>query len=104
LTEPVVGGCNLEFSLETDANLLVSYTTTRDLVKFQWSNVPLGPRSTSRLIIPQCEDQSYQDQLEYSVYVKYLTGNDLSVGGYFSALQLMLTAEDVRSNGVQVKL
>ncbi|XP_055995363.1 transmembrane 7 superfamily member 3-like isoform X2 [Ostrea edulis] len=99
---PVVGGCNLEFSLETDANLLVSYTSTRDLIEFQWSNIPLGSRSTSRIITPQCEDQFYQDTLEYSVYVKYLSGNDLSTAGYFSALQQMLTAEDVMANGIQL--
>lgn len=99
---PLIGGCNLEFPLEIDANLLVSYTTTKNLVEFQWANVPLGPRSTPRQIIPTCEDQVYQDWLEYSIYVRYLSGNNLSPESYFKALKKMLTPEDIIKNGVKL--
>ncbi|XP_061178645.1 transmembrane 7 superfamily member 3-like [Saccostrea echinata] len=94
--EPLVGGCNLEFSLEVDANLHVSYTTTKNLVEFQWSNIPLRNRSAQ----PDCEDRSFQDMLEYNIYVKYLSENDFTTGEYFSTLKQMMTAEDVLANGV----
>lgn len=104
LLAPLIGGCNLEFPLENDANLLVSYTTTKNIVEFQWANTPLGPRSIPRQIIPTCEDQVYQDLLEYSIHVRYLPGNNLSPERYFEALKKMLTPEDIIQNGVKVKI
>ncbi|XP_078333820.1 transmembrane 7 superfamily member 3-like [Crassostrea virginica] len=94
--EPFVGGCNLEFSMENDANLLVSYTETQNLVEFQWSNVPLGPRSGPPNI-PTCDNQTSQKTLEYAVYALYLT--DRSPQAYFTAMRKMMTARDVMENG-----
>ncbi|XP_062597107.1 transmembrane 7 superfamily member 3-like [Saccostrea cucullata] len=94
--EPLAGGCNLEFSLEDDANLRVSYTTTKNLVEFQLSNIPLRNRSAH----PSCEEKSSQNMLEYSIYVKYLSENDFTSGEYFSTMKQMMTAEDVMTNGL----
>ena len=86
--------------MENDANLLVSYTETQNLVEFQWSNVPLGPRSGSPNI-PTCDNQTSQKTLEYSVYALYLT--DRSPKAYFTAMRKMMTARDVMENGRMVK-
>ena len=86
--------------MENDANLLVSYTETKNLVEFQWSNVPLGPRSGPPNI-PTCDNQTSQNTLEYAVYALYL--NDHSPQAYFTAMRKMMTARDIMENGRMVK-
>ncbi|KAJ8298736.1 hypothetical protein KUTeg_022796, partial [Tegillarca granosa] len=87
--DPLPGGCNLEFNLENDPNIHIQYTTHATTIQFQWGNVG-QPQGSS------CELPNFQNQLEYEIYVAYLTENDFSERTYFSVVKSLKT---IRNNG-----
>ncbi|KAK3591855.1 hypothetical protein CHS0354_005055 [Potamilus streckersoni] len=94
--DPLPGGCNIEYDLENDPELhLQSSTPLTSNVLFQWANVGFS-RSDSP---PNCEFSVPQITLEYSVYVRFISGNDFSEDAYIDAVQSMITVGNLKDHG-----
>lgn len=94
--DPLPGGCNLEFNLENDPNIHIQYTTHATTIQFQWGNVGQPPGSS-------CELPNFQNQLEYEIYVAYLTENDFSESTYFTVVKSVLSTEQITRYGKKLK-
>ncbi|XP_069484191.1 transmembrane 7 superfamily member 3 isoform X2 [Ambystoma mexicanum] len=99
--DPVPGGCNLEFSLDTDPNLYLEYNIYETIVKFAPANLGSARGATP----PLCDGNTGPDsrwRLQYDVYQYFLPENDLQEAAILSHMQKMSQVQPVMANGVKL--
>ena len=102
ISDPLPGGCNLEFNLELDPNLPVLIKPNIASLEFQYANVPLPTNTRRPPPVPLCENSTLQSQLTYTLYVYYMQGGDFSKESYFDAVESMMTVSQVQKHGRKV--
>lgn len=93
-SDPIPGGCNMEFSVEIAPYLITSFTESVIIVDSQPASAPV-PRDRAPVV---CESQ----QVHHEMYHMFLTERDFTCDSYFGALLKMMTVQDVQSNGKKV--
>ena len=88
---PVPGGCNMEFDLEISPFQKLTATEAMIIVDSQPSSVPKN-------IKPNCGNNS----VHHDSYRLYLSAQDFTPDSYFSAIQKMLTPEEIMKNAQKV--
>ena len=101
-SDPLPGGCNLEFNLELDPNLPLVTKPNIASLEFQYANVPPPTNTRRPPPVPLCENSTLQSQLTYTLYVYYLQGGDFSEDSYFDAVRSMMTVSQVQKHGRKV--
>uniref|UniRef100_S4RQT3 Uncharacterized protein n=1 Tax=Petromyzon marinus TaxID=7757 RepID=S4RQT3_PETMA len=85
-SDPVPGGCNLEYDMEVDPNLRLSYNLYETVLEFAPANLGY-PRGS---VPPACDQDKGPEsrwRLEYDVYQTFLEEGDLGVDSLLSALR-----------------
>uniref|UniRef100_J3S1C1 Transmembrane 7 superfamily member 3-like n=1 Tax=Crotalus adamanteus TaxID=8729 RepID=J3S1C1_CROAD len=96
--DPIPGGCNLEFDLETDPNLYLEYNVAETHIKFAPANLGYARGSNP----PPCDLGTGLDtrwRLYYDVYQYFLPENDLSEATFVSHMKRMSEAQSIRAHG-----
>lgn len=97
-TDPIPGGCNVEFNFENDPNFHLTFDSSKTLMLYQWSS-----HGRNRSVIPNpnaCEKLTRP--LRYDLYVYYLPGNDWTLQKYFDGIKKMMTVESILQYGRKI--
>ncbi|XP_061060392.1 transmembrane 7 superfamily member 3 isoform X2 [Eubalaena glacialis] len=100
-SDPIPGGCNLEFDLDIDSNIYLEYNFFETTIKFAPANLGHA-RGTDA---PPCDVKTGQDsrwRLQYDVYQYFLPENDLTEEALLRHLQRMAEVPQVQANAVKV--
>ncbi|XP_036889721.1 transmembrane 7 superfamily member 3 isoform X2 [Sturnira hondurensis] len=100
-TDPVPGGCNLEFDLDIDPNIYLEYDFFQTTIKFAPANLGYARGTES----PPCDVRMGQDtrwRLQYDVYQYFLPENDLTEEALLTHLQRMAEVPHVTANAIKV--
>ncbi|XP_054941692.1 transmembrane 7 superfamily member 3 [Physeter macrocephalus] len=100
-SDPIPGGCNLEFDLDIDSNIYLEYNFFETTIKFAPANLGHA-RGTDA---PPCDVKTGQDsrwRLRYDVYQYFLPENDLTEEALLRHLQRMAEVPQVQANAVKV--
>ncbi|KAM9824465.1 transmembrane 7 superfamily member 3 [Neosynchiropus ocellatus] len=101
-TDPVPGGCNIEFNLEVDPNVHLHYNLYETAISFAPANLGYvrgGPP-------PSCDTTTGADtrwRLEYDVYQYFLPENDLSERSLFSGIQAVADPRGMALRGKRIQ-
>ncbi|XP_078270989.1 transmembrane 7 superfamily member 3-like [Rhinoraja longicauda] len=99
--DPVPGACNLEFILENDPNLHLTYNVYETAVSFAPANL-----GTERGIVPPaCDvetDGHTRWRLTYELYQYFLPENDLSDGSLSDGMSKMSSVQGIMANGRKI--
>ena len=93
LLAPVPGGCNMEFDLETSPFQKLIVTEAIVIVDAE-------PASATKEVKKNCE----RNQVQHEAYRLYLSAQDFSSASYFSAIENMLTPEEIVKKAEKVSL
>ncbi|XP_029833680.3 transmembrane 7 superfamily member 3 isoform X1 [Ixodes scapularis] len=96
-SEPLPGGCNLEFPVEVSPFLRLSLGSADATLEFQHASAG-APREAPP---PQCDGGL--SSFRYDPYLYYLDQWDFSESHYFDALSRMLDPASIRSNAHAVR-
>ncbi|KAJ8786056.1 hypothetical protein J1605_006636 [Eschrichtius robustus] len=99
-SDPIPGGCNLEFDLDIDSNIYLEYNFFETTIKFAPANLGHA-RGTDA---PPCDVKTGQDsrwRLQYDVYQYFLPENDLTEEALLRHLQRMAEVPQVQANAVK---
>ncbi|KAM7056952.1 transmembrane 7 superfamily member 3 isoform 2-T2 [Acridotheres tristis] len=99
--DPIPGGCNLEFDLEVDPNIYLSYTLVDIHIKFAPANLGYTRGANP----PSCDSgtgQSSRWRLRYDVYQYFLPENDLSEMVLMSHIRKMSGVQSIKANGIKM--
>ncbi|XP_002712742.3 transmembrane 7 superfamily member 3 isoform X2 [Oryctolagus cuniculus] len=100
-TDPIPGGCNLEFDLDIDPNIYVEYDFFETTVKFAPANLGYARGAAP----PSCDAGTGRDsrwRLQYDVYQYFLPENDLAEKVLLQHLQRMAEVSQVKASAVKV--
>ncbi|XP_045685850.1 transmembrane 7 superfamily member 3 isoform X1 [Phyllostomus hastatus] len=100
-TDPIPGGCNLEFDLDVDPNIYLEYDFFETTIKFAPANLGYARGTES----PPCDVSTGQDtrwRLQYDVYQYFLPENDLTEEALLKHLQRMAEVPHVTANAIKV--
>ncbi|XP_026666998.1 transmembrane 7 superfamily member 3-like isoform X2 [Ceratina calcarata] len=92
---PVPGGCNMEFATEIAPYARVQTLPELVVVDVQPPSMPL-----QSIALSKCGNTTNPVSVE--IYQMFLTEQDFSSLGYFSAISSMLTVQDIKTNGIEV--
>ncbi|XP_041113286.1 transmembrane 7 superfamily member 3-like isoform X1 [Polyodon spathula] len=96
--DPVPGGCNLEYNLDTEPNIYLHYNLFETIIRFAPANIGYARGQTA----PPCDVSSGQTSrkpLEYDVYQYFLPEGDLSEQVFIGHIQKMADIHKVVANG-----
>ncbi|KAM6437636.1 transmembrane 7 superfamily member 3 [Liasis olivaceus] len=99
--DPIPGGCNLEFNLETDPNLYLEYNLAETHIIFAPANLGYTRGANP----PSCDSGMTLDsrwRLYYDVYQYFLPENDLSEATFVSHMRKMSEVQSIRDHGSKV--
>ncbi|XP_043943663.1 transmembrane 7 superfamily member 3 [Protopterus annectens] len=99
--DPVPGGCNLEFSLETDPNIYLKYNIYETVLQFAPANVGYGRGKPE----PTCDVSTDEDsrwRLQYDIHQYFIPENDLSENTFLQHLQKMTDVKQIRLNSKKI--
>ncbi|XP_030070404.1 transmembrane 7 superfamily member 3 isoform X2 [Microcaecilia unicolor] len=99
--DPIPGGCNLEFNLETDPNIYLQYNLYETTIKFAPANLGYA-RGASPPLCDVNTDQNSRWRLQYDVYQHFLPESDFREAVLLSHLQNMSTVQLVKAYGIQL--
>ncbi|XP_043801040.1 transmembrane 7 superfamily member 3-like [Apis laboriosa] len=88
---PVPGGCNMEFNTEIAPYARMQTRDAMVIVDVQPASLPFNSMRRT------CE----KEPVEVKMYQMFLPEQDLSAETYFTGIVKMLTAEDIKKNGVK---
>ncbi|XP_035379512.1 transmembrane 7 superfamily member 3 [Electrophorus electricus] len=97
-TDPVPGGCNLEFPLENDPNIYLRYNLFETVIRFAPANIG----STRDVSPPACDvgtGSTTRWRLQYDVYQYFLPENDLSEQSLTSGMKKFASVSSMVGNG-----
>uniref|UniRef100_A0A3B3ZXW3 TM7S3/TM198-like domain-containing protein n=1 Tax=Periophthalmus magnuspinnatus TaxID=409849 RepID=A0A3B3ZXW3_9GOBI len=100
-SDPVPGGCNMEFNLNIDPNIYIHYNLYETTIRFAPANLGVVRGEPA----PACDATSgpfSRWRLEYDVFQFFLPENDLSEHSLFRALETVVDTEGMVSNGNKV--
>nr|XP_032833865.1 transmembrane 7 superfamily member 3-like [Petromyzon marinus] len=101
-SDPVPGGCNLEYDMEVDPNLRLSYNLYETVLEFAPANLGY-PRGS---VPPACDQDKGPEsrwRLEYDVYQTFLEEGDLGVDSLLSALRRLSSASGCEAFGSKMR-
>ncbi|XP_060550888.1 transmembrane 7 superfamily member 3 isoform X1 [Pantherophis guttatus] len=96
--DPIPGGCNLEFDLETDPNLYLEYNLAETHIIFAPANLGYARGANP----PSCDSETSLDsrwRLSYDVYQYFLPENDLSEATFVSHMRRMSEVQSIQAYG-----
>ncbi|XP_032077315.1 transmembrane 7 superfamily member 3 isoform X2 [Thamnophis elegans] len=96
--DPIPGGCNLEFDLETDPNLYLDYNLAETHIIFAPANLGYARGANP----PSCDSETGLDsrwRLSYDVYQYFLPENDLSEATFVSHMRRMSEVQSIQAHG-----
>nr|XP_032833908.1 transmembrane 7 superfamily member 3-like [Petromyzon marinus] len=102
-SDPVPGGCNLEYDMEVDLNLRLSYNLYETVLEFAPANLGY-PRGS---VPPACDQDKGPEsrwRLEYDVYQTFLDEGDLGVDSLLSALRCLSSASGCEAFGSKLSV
>ncbi|XP_077355867.1 transmembrane 7 superfamily member 3 [Festucalex cinctus] len=97
-TDPVPGGCNMEFNLNVDPNIYLRYNLFETTIQFAPANLGYERGSTP----PSCDTSTGTDtrwRLQYDVYQYFLPENDLSEVSLFRGVQAVADVDGMTESG-----
>ncbi|ELW72530.1 Transmembrane 7 superfamily member 3 [Tupaia chinensis] len=100
-TDPIPGGCNLEFDLDNDPNIYLEFNFFATTIKFAPANLGFARGADP----PPCDVGMGRDsrwRLQYEVYQYFLPENDLTEEVLLKHVQRMATVPDVKANAAKV--
>ncbi|XP_057557898.1 transmembrane 7 superfamily member 3 isoform X4 [Hippopotamus amphibius kiboko] len=100
-SDPIPGGCNLEFDLDIDPNIYLEYNSFETTIKFAPANLGHARDADP----PLCDTETGRDsrwRLQYDVYQYFLPENDLTEEALLRHLQRMAEVPLVQANAVKV--
>ncbi|KAM5262538.1 transmembrane 7 superfamily member 3 [Ctenodactylus gundi] len=100
-TDPIPGGCNLEFDLDVDPNIYLEYNFFVTTIKFAPANLGYA----RGVHPPPCDVGTGQDvrwRLQYDVYQYFLPENDLTEDMLLQHLQRMAQVSQVKAHAIKV--
>ncbi|XP_061523554.1 transmembrane 7 superfamily member 3 isoform X1 [Phycodurus eques] len=101
-TDPVPGGCNIEFNLNVDPNVYLRYNLFETTIQFAPANLGYERGSTP----PSCDTSTGTDtrwRLQYDVYQYFLPENDLSERSLFRGVQAVADVEGMTENAKLIR-
>ncbi|KAG8543239.1 hypothetical protein GDO81_025140, partial [Engystomops pustulosus] len=100
-TDPIPGGCNLEFSLDVDPNVYLQYNLYETVIMFAPANLGHAREETPAACDVQM-GQGSRWRLQYDVYQYFLPENNLNDSDLLAHLQKMTLTPDITANGVKL--
>jgi len=97
-TDPMPGGCNMEFPLLDDPNIYIDSHRSVNVVKFAYANHARKRGQPE----PDCEDGQLQSELQYELYARFLPTGDTSEATFLDVMQNVITVADVTENATRV--
>ncbi|XP_006046586.3 transmembrane 7 superfamily member 3 [Bubalus bubalis] len=100
-SDPIPGGCNLEFDVDIDPNIYLEYNFFETTIKFAPANLGYARGADP----PSCDVKTGLDsrwRLQYDVYQYFLPENDLTEEVLLRHLQRMAEVPQVQANAVKV--
>uniref|UniRef100_A0A3Q1MR19 Transmembrane 7 superfamily member 3 n=1 Tax=Bos taurus TaxID=9913 RepID=A0A3Q1MR19_BOVIN len=100
-SDPIPGGCNLEFDVDIDPNIYLEYNFFETTIKFAPANLGYARGADP----PSCDVKMGPDsrwRLQYDVYQYFLPENDLTEEVLLRHLQRMAEVPQVQANAVKV--
>lgn len=100
-SDPVPGACNMEFSLDVDPNVYISYNLYETTIRFAPANLGSDRGQTP----PACDEETGSGtrwRLQYDVYQYFLPENDLSESSLFSGFQAVADIRGLMASGKMV--
>ncbi|KAK7895990.1 hypothetical protein WMY93_021315 [Mugilogobius chulae] len=100
-SDPVPGGCNVEFNLDIDPNIYIHYNLYETTIRFAPANLGIERGEPA----PACDATTgpfSRWRLEYDVFQFFLPENDLSEQSLFRALETVADTEGMVLNGNKV--
>ncbi|XP_065743638.1 transmembrane 7 superfamily member 3 [Phocoena phocoena] len=100
-SDPIPGGCNLEFDLDIDSNIYLEYNFFETTIKFAPANLGHARGADA----PPCDVKTGQDsrwRLQYDVYQYFLPENDLTEEALLRHLQRMAEVPQVQASALKV--
>ncbi|CAN0375257.1 unnamed protein product [Lampetra fluviatilis] len=101
-SDPVPGGCNLEYDMEVDPNLRLSYNLYETVLEFAPANLGY-PRGSAPPACDQDKGPESRWRLQYDVYQTFLDEGDLGADSLLSALRRLSTAGGCEAYGSKVR-
>uniref|UniRef100_T1IRJ0 TM7S3/TM198-like domain-containing protein n=1 Tax=Strigamia maritima TaxID=126957 RepID=T1IRJ0_STRMM len=95
-SDPIPGGCNMEFDVETSPFLRVSYNAFITKIAYQ-----PGSLGYKRGEVPKSCDVSYTS-MDYDFYVYHLTEGNLEESDYFKAISIMMDLNRMKNEAKKV--
>ncbi|XP_010854314.1 PREDICTED: transmembrane 7 superfamily member 3 isoform X2 [Bison bison bison] len=100
-SDPIPGGCNLEFDVDIDPNIYLEYNFFETTIKFAPANLGYARGADP----PSCDVKMGPDsrwRLQYDVYQYFLPENDLTEEVLLRHLQRMAEVPQVQASAVKV--
>ncbi|XP_019747440.1 transmembrane 7 superfamily member 3 [Hippocampus comes] len=100
-TDPLPGGCNIEFNLNVDPNVYLRYNLFETTIRFAPANLGYERGSAP----PSCDTSTGANtrwRLQYDVYQYFLPENDLSERSLFRAVQAVGDVDGMRESGKRI--
>ncbi|MBN3303695.1 TM7S3 protein, partial [Amia calva] len=97
-SDPVPGGCNLEFNLSIDASIYLHYNLFETIIRFAPANIGYARGSSP----PLCDvnmGQNSRWRLQYDVYQYFLPENNLSEELLITHIQKVANVQEMTANG-----
>ncbi|XP_077450265.1 transmembrane 7 superfamily member 3 isoform X1 [Stigmatopora argus] len=97
-TDPVPGGCNIEFNLNIDPNIYLRYNLFETTIQFAPANLGYERGDPP----PSCDTNTGKNtrwRLQYDIYRYFLPENDLSERSLFDAVQAVADVEGMAESG-----
>ncbi|XP_049617658.1 transmembrane 7 superfamily member 3 [Syngnathus scovelli] len=97
-TDPIPGGCNLEFNLNVDPNIYLRYNLFETTIQFAPANLGYARGGTP----PSCDTSTGTEtrwRLQYDVYQYFLPENDFSEPSLFRAVQAVADVDGMTESG-----
>ncbi|XP_078738473.1 transmembrane 7 superfamily member 3 [Lampetra fluviatilis] len=101
-SDPVPGGCNLEYDMEVDPNLRLSYNLYETVLEFAPANLGY-PRGSAPPACDQDKGPESRWRLQYDVYQTFLDEGDLGADSLLSALRRLSTAGGCEAYGSKMR-
>ncbi|XP_056373616.1 transmembrane 7 superfamily member 3 [Hyla sarda] len=99
--DPIPGACNLEFNLDTDPNVYLSYNLYETVIMFAPANLGHAREATP----PACDIQTGSEsrwRLQYDIYQYFLPENNLNDSVLLAQLQKMSVVPQITANGIKL--
>lgn len=98
-SDPLPGGCNMEFNLENDPNFHLYYNSFTIYLDFEWANIGFA-----RDVMPlSCESKTDQARLRYDIYAYYIGEEDLTELSFLKAIKNMADPEFIVKHAMKVR-